>query len=217
MQSVHNTGKSDPPPVHPWQQWTLSVLAAEAAENILHVGCGRGDLTRSISSHIPVHAELVGVDNSFELLHQAEELTRSRRERRIQWIMGNWDHILYPDQSFDRIVMEFVLNTTASWPLVLFELRRLMRPGGRIILLTHGPHDTLLSKISHRLWHWSESYRRFTGLPARPMCQSHPTSAEIARTLSPEFSLLDSHQWLGGFVEGLLLEHRSSHISEVVQ
>ncbi|POB10806.1 hypothetical protein CO251_08315 [Sulfobacillus sp. hq2] len=205
--SIHKTGKTEPPPVFPWQQWALSHLEADSAENILHLGCGRGALTRKIASTISVHTELVGVDNSFELLHQAEALTRNRTERRIQWLMGNWDHIFYPDQSFDRIITDFVLTTTTQWPVVLSELSRLTRPGGRIILLTHGPRDTFLARIAHRIWYWSETYRRFTGLPTRPCCVSHPTIAEIVQVLSPQFALLTSQQWLGGFVEGLLLEN----------
>jgi ubiquinone/menaquinone biosynthesis C-methylase UbiE len=193
----------------PWHRWILENGMFETASTILDLGCGNGTLARHIVTRSSAQTELIGVDASLEFLAQAEKQSRSRQEQRIQWIVGSWNHILYPDKSFDRVILEYLPDSPVEWKILLSELTRLVQQEGRVIILIPGRKTSVLSRSAHGLWRQVQKYRRFVGLPNRTVPQSIPTASEIFQELSPEFTWQSSRQWLGGYVEGVSLQRRS--------
>ncbi|MCL4493720.1 MAG: methyltransferase domain-containing protein [Firmicutes bacterium] len=192
----------------PWQKWALEQMQPSKAETILDLGCGKGDMARHLITEMGPRGEIVAVDPSPELVHEAETLSYNNdMERRIQWMIGTHHHIFYRDKSFDKILSEFVLKSVDPDDS-LGELQRLVSNHGRVVLLCYGAANNQVARISRKLWEWVVSYHRFVGLPVREYL-SNPLDQSRLESLLPayHFSRLSSRTWLGGFIYGLTMEY----------
>jgi ubiquinone/menaquinone biosynthesis C-methylase UbiE len=87
-------------------------------------------------SHYPENIELVGLDLSPEML----ELAVMRSEdlgRRIELKEGDAQELPFPDATFDTVLCTFSLCNIPSVERSISEMKRVLRPGGRLILVDH--------------------------------------------------------------------------------
>lgn len=113
------------------QDEVLSVLGVRPGEHVLEVGYGPGALIRLLG-HTGA-GRVCGVDPSPDMLRLA-----ARRSRGADLRLGTASDTGFPDASFDCLV---TVNTVALWPDLtagLRELRRVTRPGGRVMIAWHG-------------------------------------------------------------------------------
>ena len=104
-----------------------------ATATVLDVGCGDGALSGFI--HVRHHCKVVGIDTSqFALTLARVETTRRGYDCAFQLI----DSYVYPfsDQSFDAVVCSDVIEHVAEPLTLLREIKRLLKPGGRLVLTT---------------------------------------------------------------------------------
>jgi phosphatidylethanolamine/phosphatidyl-N-methylethanolamine N-methyltransferase len=122
---------------------------------VLEVGVGTG----ANLPFYPAGSRVVAVDASAEMLAVA----RRRWTRAVVQLSQTDVHRLtFPDATFDGIVGSFLLCNVADPPAVLQEVRRVLRPGGRLLLLEHvrGAHPWVarLTDLLDLPWHaWSRS------------------------------------------------------------
>ncbi len=199
------------PLVLPWHRWILDNGEFEVASAILDMGCGDGTLARRIIKRATDSTELIGMDHSAAYLTQAEQRSNTPREQRIQWMTGGWGHVLYPDQSFDRIVFEFLPGKPVELHLLFSEMARLLQQDGRALILIQGRRTSAVSRAAHHIWNQMQQYRRFSGLPSRMIPESVPTTSEIVCQLRNEFTPQNSSHWIGGYVEGILMLKHAVH------
>ena len=100
---------------------------------LLDVGCGRGQILKLLASRA---SRAVGVDIDAEarLLARAELLLASVPNCSLR--QGDMYRLPFADAEFDTIVLDDVLATAARPVAALREASRLLRPGGRLLLLT---------------------------------------------------------------------------------
>jgi 2-polyprenyl-3-methyl-5-hydroxy-6-metoxy-1,4-benzoquinol methylase len=116
-----------------------------AGDSVLDVGCGEGSFAAELAS---LGASVVGIDVAEEPLRRAREL-HPELDLRVVDGEGSWELAV---SSFDVVwageVIEHVADT-AGW---LSEVRRVLRPGGRLLLSTpaHGPLTMLRLALSRR-------------------------------------------------------------------
>ncbi|MFB9237611.1 class I SAM-dependent methyltransferase [Plantactinospora siamensis] len=127
----------------------LNLLDVRAGERVLEVGYGPGALIRLIAER--TGATLVqGVDPAREMRTLAAKNNRAAIQTgRVDLRIGSAARTGLPDGSVDRIVS---VNTVAIWPDLdagLRELRRVLRPGGTLLIAWHG--GTAPSAIGRRL------------------------------------------------------------------
>ncbi|SMC06276.1 ubiE/COQ5 methyltransferase family protein [Sulfobacillus thermosulfidooxidans DSM 9293] len=197
--------------VWPWHEWALEHMEPAKAASILDLGCGKGHMARSLITEMGPYGEIVAVDPSPELLHEAENRSQSDIERRIQWMMGTHHHVFYPDNSFDRILTEFILDAYYADD-ILQEVQRLICDRGRVVFLCYGTPTNHLARFAQHLWHWIVSYHRFVGLPSRNFLNNPIDIQQLAVLLpSYNFQVISSQQWLGGFIYGLTVEYHEAN------
>jgi SAM-dependent methyltransferase len=92
---------------------------------VLDVGCRSGNLTK----HYCDGNEVVGVD----IDRDAVELFRSRLGLEAHWLDIDHDPLPFPDAAFDVVVCTEVLEHVRFPSAGLAEMRRVLRPGGRIV------------------------------------------------------------------------------------
>ena len=128
---------------------------ANVEGQVLDVGVGTG----ANLPFYPDSSHVVAVDTSAEML----ALARRRRTRAVVWLSQTDVHRLtFPDATFDEVIGSFLLCNVADPLAVLQEVRRVLRPGGRLFLLEHvrGAHPWVarLTDFFDLPWHaWSRS------------------------------------------------------------
>ena len=122
---------------------------------LLEVGVGTG----ANLPFYPASSRVVAVDVSAEMLAVA----RRRRTRAVvQLSQTDVHHLAFPDATFDGVVGSFLLCNVTDPPAVLQEVRRVLRPGGRLLLLEHvrgaRPWVARLTDLLDLPWHaWSRN------------------------------------------------------------
>jgi SAM-dependent methyltransferase len=117
-------------------------------KRILDAGCGNGRYTHYLLKHADVDALITGFDYSVGMLHRAR--TRLKNNR-VAHVAADLTRLPYMDGCFDAIVCGWVLEHLPDPRPGLRELARVLRPGGKLLLLA--TEDTLMGALCSRLWH----------------------------------------------------------------
>ena len=110
------------------------------AWRILDVGCGSGPLLAALRDR---GAIVTGIDKSAGML----ELARRRLGDDADLLVAELGSPLpFPDDTFDDVTASLVLHYLEDWGPALAELRRVLKPGGRLIVSVNHP-------FTENLWH----------------------------------------------------------------
>jgi ubiquinone/menaquinone biosynthesis C-methylase UbiE len=127
-----------------WRPLIVDQIAAIDPSVVVDVGCGTGTLTIPVAERLPA-ARVVGVDGDPKILDLARKKSGSDR---IEWVEGFADDLPFGDGEVDAYVTTLVFH---HLPLgvkraALAEARRVLRPGGRLVVGDWGrPQDSLMS------------------------------------------------------------------------
>jgi phosphatidylethanolamine/phosphatidyl-N-methylethanolamine N-methyltransferase len=100
---------------------------------LLEVGVGTG-LALSL---YPARTQVVGVDLSPQMLARARRRAAALPGHHIELRLMNAERMDFPDASFDCVTLPYVLSVTPSPARLVAEVRRVCKPGGRILVLNH--------------------------------------------------------------------------------
>jgi len=103
--------------------------AVPADTEALDLGCGTGWFTRQLAGMAKVRA-VTGVDLSRGMVQQARE----ESSRDIAWLVGDAEYLPLPDQSCDLIFSNLMIQWCEDPRAVFRECRRILRPGGRLMI-----------------------------------------------------------------------------------
>lgn len=126
---------------HPWSHnahfhpWILRSLPAGAAR-VLDVGCGRGDLVAALAARVGPGGRVEGIDPDQQMAYVTA--TRSAEDPRVQvWRRGLAEHATRKDLEghYDAITLVASLHHMDLGP-ALQQARALLRPGGRLLVVT---------------------------------------------------------------------------------
>jgi ubiquinone/menaquinone biosynthesis C-methylase UbiE/DNA-binding MarR family transcriptional regulator len=120
--------------------------------DVLDLGCGTGELLSTVAPRV---RSVVGVDNSREMLDAADRRIRGLElpPQRARLLRADLDRIPLADDCCDAATMLLVLSYVDAPTRVLAELSRLLRPGGRGVVVTLLRHDREdFRREMHQLW-----------------------------------------------------------------
>lgn len=111
-----------------WRRKTRAALSLVRGEHVLDLAAGTGVSTAELTRE---HVTAVACDFSLGMLRAG----RGRRDRAaIPFVAGDALHLPFADESFDAVTISFGLRNVADTALALQELRRVTKPGGRLVI-----------------------------------------------------------------------------------
>ena len=121
-----------------WQPYIEATLNAvleavefQGDEAVLDVPCGTGELLQRLIAKWPDLC-ITGVDLSTGMLAQAKAKDQANR---VRWVEADVAELPLPDQSFDCVICANSFHYFRTPNGALAEMRRVLRPGGRLILV----------------------------------------------------------------------------------
>jgi demethylmenaquinone methyltransferase / 2-methoxy-6-polyprenyl-1,4-benzoquinol methylase len=150
-----------------WRRRAADAAAPPVGGAALDIACGSGQLTRELRKHVGSGGRVVGLDFSDRMLAVARASHPA-----IEWVQGDATSLPFEDASFDAATIAFGLRNLAHPEKGLAEMRRVLRPGGRMVVLEflrppRGPagrtYELYLRHVLPRLGGWltgdREAYR----------------------------------------------------------
>jgi SAM-dependent methyltransferase len=113
------------------------LLGSSAGQQVLDIGCGGGDWALDLAQRFP-SLQIVGIDISMTRISHARKLAVERGLEGTCFLLMDASKTLdFPEASFDLIHVRFAQSylSAAAWPSFLTECRRVLRPGGRLVVV----------------------------------------------------------------------------------
>ena len=125
-----------------WRKLTVRAVV-QPGDRVLDACCGTGDLTIAARA---AGGDPVGLDFSERMLDRAR-----RKAPDLEWVRGDMLELPFEDESFDVATVGFGVRNVADLERGLAELRRVLRPEGRLAILEiTRPRGPL--RVFYRLW-----------------------------------------------------------------
>jgi demethylmenaquinone methyltransferase/2-methoxy-6-polyprenyl-1,4-benzoquinol methylase len=119
---------------------------------VLDAATGTGDLALALARH---GATVVGVDFCGPMMALARaKVTAAGFDERIRFVEGDLLSLPFADSTFAAVASAFALRNVASIPDALAEMRRVVAPGGRVVILElTRPHQPVFRTLSRLYLH----------------------------------------------------------------
>ena len=120
-----------------WKRRLIRLAAPQPGERGLDLCCGTGDVAFALAAN---SVEVTGLDFSEAMLRVARNRSAQAdsHSQQPKFIQGDAMATGLPDATFDMVTMSYGLRNLASWERGLEEMRRVTKPGGRLLILDFG-------------------------------------------------------------------------------
>jgi phosphatidylethanolamine/phosphatidyl-N-methylethanolamine N-methyltransferase len=121
------------PTLHPGRLQAIERMNIQPDERVLEVGVGTG-INLSL---YPSEAKITGIDYTASMLEKARERVAKKGMRNVRLLQMDAADLKFPDDAFDIVYAPYLISVVPDPVTVAQEMRRVCRPGGRIIFLNH--------------------------------------------------------------------------------
>jgi phosphatidylethanolamine/phosphatidyl-N-methylethanolamine N-methyltransferase len=121
------------PTLHPGRLQAIERMDIQPGERVLEVGVGTG-INLSL---YPREATVTGIDFSSSMLEKARERAARKDAAPVRLLQMDAADLKFADDAFDIVYAPYLISVVPDPVKVAQEMRRVCRPGGRIIFLNH--------------------------------------------------------------------------------
>ncbi len=135
-----------------WKKWysQLAFQSRQATElvvkgaalspglHVLDIASGSGEPALSVATAVGPEGRVFATDLLREMLQIAEENAAARRLHNIEFRAADAEQLPFPDRQFDRVTCRFGIMFIPDIQKALGEMRRVLKPGGRVSFITWG-------------------------------------------------------------------------------
>jgi ubiquinone/menaquinone biosynthesis C-methylase UbiE len=114
----------------PFSDYLAQLCDIKKGMYVLDVGCGIGVSSFSILKRVGQKGSVTGVDISRGDISQALKRKKEMKAHNILFIYGNTEDLNFPENTFDRVVSNFVLQQVKDRTKAIQEMKRVLKPGG---------------------------------------------------------------------------------------
>jgi ubiquinone/menaquinone biosynthesis C-methylase UbiE len=112
-----------------------AALALEQGEKVLDIGSGVGLLAHEMAGEVGAAGSIDGIDPSESMLALARRRRSADGAAEVRFVAGDACALPFADESFDAAVATQVYEYVQDMPAALGEAFRVLRPGGRLLVL----------------------------------------------------------------------------------
>ena len=120
-----------------WRRFVSHLAGPIDSGWVLDLASGTGDIAALLARDYP-RTRVIGADFSLNMLRQAN---RRFAGQEICWQACDANHLPFPDNSFEAVTFGYLLRNVDDALVVLKEVRRVLRPGGRVVCLDTTPPE----------------------------------------------------------------------------
>lgn len=145
-----------------WRRKTVKLAQLKPTDTVVDVACGTGDLTLAFSraltrlrrsNPVPAAAAVLGIDFTYQMLPIAQSKSqRSTADSPIHWFNGDAQALPLPDACCDVVSIAFGIRNVQQPMQALREFRRVLRPGGRVLILEFSEPTNPLIRTLNRFY-----------------------------------------------------------------
>lgn len=119
-----------------WRQRLVRAVHDARPAAVLDLATGSGDVAFALADGLPAHVAITGMDFCQPMLDEAvKKRPGSPRWAKIEFRQGDGMALPLADAQFDAVTVSFGLRNMADRHKALSEMRRVLRPGGRLFVL----------------------------------------------------------------------------------
>jgi demethylmenaquinone methyltransferase/2-methoxy-6-polyprenyl-1,4-benzoquinol methylase len=135
-----------------WRRAAVAAARPTPGRRIVDVACGTGPLARTAAAAVGPGGEVIGVDVSEGMLAIARAAPAAPGSAPIRYLVGDALALPCADGTADAALIGFGLRNVADYAGALAELRRVVRPGGRVVVLEIGDPRRAPARLLRSLW-----------------------------------------------------------------
>jgi ubiquinone/menaquinone biosynthesis C-methylase UbiE len=126
----------------------------KAGEAVLDVGCGTGDLTLRAARRVGTTGRAAGIDASSGMINVARRKA-AKKGREVDYRVAPIEDLPFADGEFDAALSSFMIHHLPDDLKLrgLSEVRRVLKPGGRIVVADLKPGKGVVGFLSHLIGH----------------------------------------------------------------
>ena len=132
----------------PGRRRAISRLPVDEGDRVLEVGVGTG----LSLPYYPERIRVTGIDISEPMLEQARERAEALGRGRVVLEQMDARALKFADESFDCIFAPYVISVVPEPERVMAEIRRVCRPGGRVVVVNHFHGSNWLLRLGERVF-----------------------------------------------------------------
>lgn len=193
-----------------WKRFTIDMSGVRPGNKVLDLAGGTGDLTKKFSKIVGPSGKVVLADiNSSMLEVGRERLTNQGYVGNIEYVQANAQYLPFEDNTFDVITIAFGLRNVTDKDEALRSMFRVLKPGGRLLVLEFSQTNNPLLKKAYDLYSFtalplmgkivtndSESYKYLA-----ESIRMHPDQETLKGMMSEAgFNRVSYHNMTGGMV-----------------
>jgi ubiquinone/menaquinone biosynthesis C-methylase UbiE len=136
-----------------FRQWTLDLAHLQPENEVLDVGCGTGTLLLAAAERVGPSGALHGVEPSAEMAAHARHKADAQRVQ-LEVVGASADSLPYPPESFDVVFCTLAFHhlPRSMHKDAIREMRRVLRPGGRAVIVDWQRPKSLAGAITSPLF-----------------------------------------------------------------
>jgi demethylmenaquinone methyltransferase/2-methoxy-6-polyprenyl-1,4-benzoquinol methylase len=131
-----------------WRQEAAVALALRRGDRVLDVATGTGALAAEIAKATSGGARITGCDLNERMLAVARERT-ARTGTSVELVQCDATRLPFSDAAFDAATVAFAIDDMPDRAACVREIRRVLRPGGRLVLLELSQPDHALLRAGY--------------------------------------------------------------------
>lgn len=118
-----------------WRRFVLKQAQLPSNGALLDLATGTGDIAFEAAKSAP-NAQIVGADFALPMMHVGQDLPMGDK---VGWTGADALALPYPNEKFDSVVSGYLVRNVIDIPQTLSEQMRVLKPGGRIVILDTSP------------------------------------------------------------------------------